>query len=248
VPIALIFVSGECPSCTELIEALDNDAGGSATDTELVLIARGSPAANAELASKYAHHRLLFDSEAAVAGAFRAAWTPAAVMISADGAVASDTRFGKAAIEALLAQKPDASPATSGGSAIGEPIPEFSAVDEGGQPVGHTTLTGSRAALLYWSPTCGYCKAMENELSRWANDPPASAPRMVLLTGHTIPLPDRFGADMVITDTDGAIARSFGLVGTPSAVLISADGTIASAVGVGADDVKALLGGFEQTR
>jgi peroxiredoxin len=247
-PTALIFVSSGCSACSEVLDGLNGDTPHAGRRPTVILIARGSPAANAPLTSKHPGVPLLFDAASTVADAFRAEWTPAAVLVSPEGTIASDTHFGKAGIEALLAGGTGRADVPSGDARYGERVPEFAAMDSHGQPVGHRALSGTRAALLYWSPTCGYCQAMEDELAQWATDPPARAPRLVLLTGHGAPLPNRFNADVVIADADGAIARRFGLVGTPAAVLTSADGTIASAVGVGADDVKALLGGFARTR
>jgi hypothetical protein len=95
---------------------------------------------------------------------------------------------------------------------------------------------------VYWDPTCRYCAALVDTLADWAAEPPANGPRLVLLTQRTEALPNRFGAEVVLVDPGGEVVRAFGFSGTPSALLIGADGTIASSTCVGGDDVKSLLG------
>lgn len=74
--------------------------------------------------------------------------------------------------------------------------------------------------LVFTSPSCGPCRALLPELARWQ-------------TEH----PDRL---TVVVDESEELQRAFEANGTPSAVLIAPDGTVASRVAAGAGRIEAL--------
>jgi thiol-disulfide isomerase/thioredoxin len=241
-PAVLIFVSHGCAPCRQLLSRLAGWQRKLARQVRVVVIARGNEAANAKVAEGHPEVELHFATDA-VSASYRAEWTPAAVAISPEGRVASETRFGPEAIEELLAsaQEGAALPGVLD-SSLGTPAPSFTAADDEGRSVTNDIFSEGMTALLYWSISCGYCTAMAGDLSRWAGDPPPGAPRLVIVTPRGQVLSERFGATRVVPDADGTIARAFGFAGTPSAILVGAGGMLASRVGAGAEDVKLLLG------
>ncbi len=241
--VALLFVSAGCSPCRELLSRVAGWQRDWSARLRLIVIAPGSREANARLLADYPDLGLLFTGDVPLAAAYRAQWTPAAVILSHQGRIASETRFGVADIESMLAAAAaDHSRLAPPDSKIGTRAPAFAAVDDRGMAVTNQVFSGRRTALVYWDPTCRYCAALADALVDWAADPPAGGPRLMLITQRTEALPHRFGAEVVLVDPGGEVVRAFAFTGTPSAVLIEADGTIASSMCVGGDDVKSLLG------
>ena len=102
-------------------------------------------------------------------------------------------------------------------------------------------LRGQPHLLLFWNPDCGFCQQMLEDIKAWERDPPYGAPRLLVVSTGT-PEANRaqgFRAPVVL-DRDFQTGQLFGAQGTPAAVLLDAEGRVASSVGVGAQDVLAL--------
>ncbi|HEY5014128.1 MAG TPA: PqqD family peptide modification chaperone, partial [Acidimicrobiia bacterium] len=54
------------------------------------------------------------------------------------------------------------------GIAIGEPFPDFDAIDETGGSFSSTQLRGRRILLVNWSSTCSFCDAIVDDLAELA--------------------------------------------------------------------------------
>lgn len=81
------------------------------------------------------------------------------------------------------------------------------------------------------------------DLKAWRADPPPGAPRLLVVSAGTAEANRADGlAAPVLLDDSFAVGRAFGATGTPSAVLVDADGRIASEVAVGGPAVLALAG------
>jgi hypothetical protein len=95
--------------------------------------------------------------------------------------------------------------------------------------------------VLFWDPAYGYSQQMLADLKAWEASPPAGAPRLLVVsrgepeTNRTVGL-----TSTTVLDQGFDVGRAFGAPGTPSAVLIDAEGRIASGVAVGAQEVMAL--------
>lgn len=89
-------------------------------------------------------------------------------------------------------------------------------------------LDGDRDVLLVFThPDCGPCREMKPEVDAWR----ASGDRLHVVT---------VGPDGDLLDPQDRSHDAFGLGGTPGAVLVASDGTIASPAAAGADAVRAL--------
>jgi hypothetical protein len=84
---------------------------------------------------------------------------------------------------------------------------------------------------------------MLEPLKRREAAPPEGAPRLLIVSTDDVAANQALGLRSPVA-LDGAFAtgRAFGANGTPSAVLIDADGTIGSPVAVGAGAVFGLIG------
>jgi thiol-disulfide isomerase/thioredoxin/uncharacterized membrane protein YphA (DoxX/SURF4 family) len=127
---------------------------------------------------------------------------------------------------------------------IGAPAPVFTLSDLSGQPLDLAAFRGRPTLVLFWNPGCGFCQQMLPDLQAWEADPPPEAPQLLVVSGGTVEANQAMGLrSPVVLDQGFTAGRSFGATGTPSAVLLDAQGLMASPVAVGAAAVLALAAG-----
>jgi peroxiredoxin/uncharacterized membrane protein YphA (DoxX/SURF4 family) len=98
--------------------------------------------------------------------------------------------------------------------------------------------------LLFWNPSCGYCRQMLNDLKAWEAHHPAGAPNLLLISTGTEGSNRALGLQSpIVLDTDFGVALRYGVRGTPSAVLVDASGRIVSNVAEGRDAIFTLASG-----
>jgi thiol-disulfide isomerase/thioredoxin/uncharacterized membrane protein YphA (DoxX/SURF4 family) len=151
------------------------------------------------------------------AEAYEAWGTPSAVLVSANGHVASYVAQGSTAINGLVGafrigafQEATATPAFSPGD---EP-PNFALKTRDGDEITLAGLRGAPALLVFWNDDCGFCQRM---------------------------LPELRGSEILLPlEQNTEAATAFGAAGTPMGVLIDAQGRIASPLVAGAKEIFAL--------
>jgi protein-disulfide isomerase len=112
-----------------------------------------------------------------------------------------------------------------------------------GTPVSLAEFRGDPTLVLFWNPGCGYCARMLDDLRAWEANPPDGAPRLLFVSQGDVEANRAMGLQSpVVLDQTFATGQAFGVTGTPSAVLVDAEGTIASEIAVGAQAVLALAG------
>lgn len=125
------------------------------------------------------------------------------------------------------------------------PAPAFTLADVAGRPVSLATLRGEgrRVLLVFADTACGPCHDLLPDIALWQRTLGPGVPVAVVATGDR----GRLAADAaahglvdVLFDADGAVSRSYRLNGTPSAVLIEADGTAGPPV-AGAPAIRAVV-------
>jgi uncharacterized membrane protein YphA (DoxX/SURF4 family)/thiol-disulfide isomerase/thioredoxin len=131
------------------------------------------------------------------------------------------------------------------GLPLGELAPEFRLPDLEGEM---RTLTDLRAEgkpvmLLFSDPFCGPCAALLPQISEWQHQY-ADRVSVVLVSAGTrenVKKSATHGIGQVLVQEHGEVAKAYRYAGTPSAVLISSSGRIASPVAVGADAINSLV-------
>jgi methylamine dehydrogenase accessory protein MauD len=127
---------------------------------------------------------------------------------------------------------------------LGQPAPDFNLPDLSGKQVRLADLKGSETLLLFWNTGCGFCKQMLDDLKTWEADRPGDAPKIVVFSsGPTADIQAMGLRSTVIPDPSFTYGPRFGANGTPMAVLLDAQGTVASSVAAGAPSVLALAKG-----
>jgi peroxiredoxin len=257
-PIILVFVDPSCGPCTALLPDLAHWHAQYLDSLTLALVSRGTPDENRAKLGEHGELRVLLQEKYEVSEAYQSYGTPGAVLIRSDGMIGSPLAMGPEAIRHLLlrtvgaradlpAALPDQlngspAPLPPSGLSFGAPAPALQLPDLAGQTVTLEDLRGQRTALLFWHPGCGFCARMLPELRHWEANPPEEAPRLVLISGGTVEANRAMNLRApVLLDEAFAVGRAFGAGGTPSAVLLDADGKVASGLAVGADQVLALL-------
>jgi thiol-disulfide isomerase/thioredoxin len=110
-----------------------------------------------------------------------------------------------------------------------------------GNDVSLEDFRGEETLVLFWSPECGFCQEMLPDLKAWEIDPLAGAPRLLVVSDGTVEDNEAMGlSSEVVLDHTYAVSDAFGGAGTPSAVLVDAEGRIASEVVVGSSAVLEL--------
>lgn len=240
---AVLFWNPGCGFCQRLLPDLKAwEADRPARAPALLVVTNGGAAANAALGLA---SPLLLDESGSVASAFGGNGTPSAVLVGADGRIASPLAVGGPSVLALLrGEALPAAPAQAQAppaAQLGQPAPEFSLPDLHGSPVSLSGFRGSPTLVLFWNPGCGFCQQMLDDLKRWEVAPPAGAPRLLVVSTGAAEANRILGLrSPIVLDANFGVGASFGASGTPSAVLVDAQGRIASAVAAGAPAVMAL--------
>jgi peroxiredoxin/uncharacterized membrane protein YphA (DoxX/SURF4 family) len=134
--------------------------------------------------------------------------------------------------------------AAPAGPAIGKPAPALELPDLDGKRRRLADLGGSPTLVLFWNPGCGFCQQMLPDLKAWDERPPEGPPKLLVVSSGTVEANKAMGlrSPVLVDDSFGA-GRAYGANGTPMAVLVDAEGRIASPLGVGAEQVLALANG-----
>jgi thiol-disulfide isomerase/thioredoxin len=106
------------------------------------------------------------------------------------------------------------------------------------------TLEGKPVMLLFTDPGCGPCNAMLPEVSRWQEEHADKLTLALISRGEVEENKTRaqeHGLRNVLLQKDWEVSGSYEVRGTPSAVLISPDGKVATPVAGGAEGVRGLL-------
>lgn len=245
-PILVIFSDPKCVPCQTLqpeIAAWQRDYEDRLT---IAMVTRGSIDEVQAKVDGIGLKRVIIEQDREVSKLYDASGTPSAVLIDRHGRIASKVAPGVPAIRELVATA--LKPVVTNGHepsprpAIGHPAPSFSLPDAEERETSSDTLRGYDTVLLFWNPGCGFCKRMQLELSSWASEQGAGAPRIAVVTSGTSgDAAELDFASSVFLDQRFATGRTFGASGTPSGIAIDAAGKIASNVAVGQSAIMNLL-------
>jgi peroxiredoxin/uncharacterized membrane protein YphA (DoxX/SURF4 family) len=136
---------------------------------------------------------------------------------------------------------PTALPDWSSKLQTGETAPAFTLPNLSGQSVSLADFRGKPTLLLFWNPDCGFCQQMLADLKDWeAESLEAGLALLVVSTGNLNENQALGLRSPVLLDEGFTVGPTFGANGTPMAVLVDAEGKIASEVAAGAPAVLAL--------
>jgi peroxiredoxin/uncharacterized membrane protein YphA (DoxX/SURF4 family) len=264
--VVLFFSDPNCGPCAAILSEVSRWQRDYANKLTIAVVSRGTPQANRSKAGEYGVMHVLLQRDREVAAVYQASATPSAVLIDRDGTIGSPLAQGADAIRGLVARAvglpvlrtvpmaaasqrnghgATAVPRPPTGLKIGEAAPDFSLPDLSGNLVQLSDFRGSQTLVLFWRPSCGFCQRMLADLIAWEAQPREGVPWVLVFS--TVSVDDNQALGLrspVVLDPAGmSIGSKFGASGTPMAVLVDAEGRIASDLVAGAPAVLALAKG-----
>jgi peroxiredoxin len=241
----LLFWNTGCGFCQQMLPQLkDWESNRPSGAPALLLVAAGGADANK---AQGLMSTVLLDDAFTAGAAFGASGTPSAIKVGSDGAIAAPLAVGAPGVMALLTGQPVAAqPATPAPPAVrvGDPAPEFTLPDLDGKNVALADYKGKRTLLLFWNPGCGFCQQMLQDLRTWEVHRPADAPEVLVISTGAAQENRVMGLrSRMLLDSGLSVGQRYGALGTPMAVMVDAEGRVASEVGTGAQAVLALARG-----
>ncbi len=125
---------------------------------------------------------------------------------------------------------------------LGYPAPPLTIQARTGAPVSLTNPGGRMTFILFWSPTCSFCSHILNDLRMWEDTGDSDALQFLIVS--TGPESQHAGLNLrspILLDVNSATMTAFGAIGTAAAVMIDANGNIASTLARSGPAVIALL-------
>lgn len=241
--VAVLFWNPGCGFCQRMLPDLKAwEEERSADAPRLLVVSSGEAEANRAMGLS---SPVVLDQGFATGRAFGASGTPSAVLVDGEGKIASAVAVGAPSVFGLLRNEAvpsmeEEEPETEA-LKIGEPAPAVTLPNIDGTMVDLADHRGTRTLLVFWNPGCGFCEQMVGDLKKWEAKPPKGAPKLMLVSSGTPDENREMGLRSPVLLDDGFTAGSaFGADGTPSAIMIDAQGRIASDLAVGAPEVMKL--------
>ncbi len=132
------------------------------------------------------------------------------------------------------------------GILIGTPAPEFSLPDINNEIVasGQLFAQAKPTLLVFVSPTCGPCASLLPEFETWQTELRGKMEFVFISSGNAEDNLKKFaGANLkrILLQNDREVGLLFGAEWTPAAVVVNEDGTIASKLAVGDQQIRGLV-------
>lgn len=135
---------------------------------------------------------------------------------------------------------------------VGEVAPGFQLPSLAGGSVSLDDLRGDgkKVLLIFLDPRCKPCMALAPDVERWQREQRETLRIAVLGSGWEQAARARelvFGVKDVLSDEEDGVADAYGVFVTPALVLVDPDGTIASRVATGKEDIEKLMATAAET-
>jgi thiol-disulfide isomerase/thioredoxin len=243
----LVFSDPNCGPCQALLPEIARWQREHSDRLTIALVSQGPLEANAAKAEEHGLRDVLVQADRETSEAYHVHGTPTAVLVSSDRTIASEPAAGTNAISRLVAtaastelevlQVPRAvdppSPAFAPVS-VGAEAPDLEWVDIDGRPARLRDGNGMHTGVVLWNPGCGFCQQLLPTLADIEDSLSESDSRLLIIsTGTGEQNRAQYLRSPIILEPDFQTGRLFGARGTPSAVVIGPDGTVASEVAVG---------------
>lgn len=256
-PVLFFYVGPSCSPCKALVPEFETWQRDLADKLQIVFLSSGTTQENIEKIGGDVEKTILVQKHREVADLFKAQWTPTAVLMDANGRIASHAAAGDTAIRELIEKisVEDITrefvyfvPSHNGHThartdKIGTNVPEISVADISGREITSDFFKGKQTLVTFWSTTCPHCTNMLESLREWDALKADDAPNLILFSDGDGSEDATFGlSSPVVHDPGHKTANGFGMFGTPSAVLIDERGRFMTETAVGAPDIWSLIG------
>jgi peroxiredoxin len=235
--VLLVFFSSACPHCRRMADLLSRDDRSGSDLPTLVFVSMG---AADDLRAQMEQHGLkdlvLRQKGTEVSSRYRVNGTPMAYLVDADGTLATSLLIGMDAVLSLATGKP-VIPAVL---PIGNSAPEFELSDLDGRTHSLKDFSGRRVLLIFFSPHCGFCIRMADDLARILIPEGNEGVLPVLVSSGTRDenrsMVEEFGLRCpLLLQGETYVSAEYLCPGTPMGYLIDEQGRIASIKTSGAE-------------
>lgn len=132
------------------------------------------------------------------------------------------------------------------GPPVGSRAPDFSLMSLAGGEVTLADLLsrGKQVLLVFFSSSCAPCRRIAPDLARWQRELPGRLTVAVLSSGSAETArksAEEYQIGEILIDEGGAVAKRYGSIGTPGAVLIASSGEVATGYAGGEGPIGDLL-------
>jgi peroxiredoxin/uncharacterized membrane protein YphA (DoxX/SURF4 family) len=259
--VALVFTDPACGACEALLPTLAERQRRYHGQLTLALISRGGAESNRADSRRYGLHTVLLQDDREIADRYKVHGTPAAVLVSADGYIATAVAVGAPAITTILDGVPAGEPTvvsphpgkvhrTHGSPSplphrlpVGTLAPDRAWHDIDGRLLSlRRSFGGQWLVILFWNPACSACSRILTDLRAWESDETPRLPRLLVVSTGDLESNRAMHLRARIVLEDGfETARHFGAAGTPAAVGIDGSGRVATSIAVGGPAVLTFL-------
>jgi thiol-disulfide isomerase/thioredoxin/uncharacterized membrane protein YphA (DoxX/SURF4 family) len=243
-PLVLLFTDPGCGPCSALMPRVAKWQREHSDALRIALISRGERDANVAHAREHGLNDVLIQRDREVSERYLVNGTPSAVLVAADGTIGSLLHEGADAITMLVDGliAPPALDIHHHEPSVGADAPDVTLRTLDGEDRALSGVLSGPTVVLFWRPSCGFCDRMLPDLKQFEEAPPADAPSLLLISTDDPETNRAMGLTApILLDDSFAAGTAFGASGTPSAVLVDAEGRVASPIAVGAPEVLKLM-------
>jgi peroxiredoxin len=244
-PLLLVFTDTRCGPCYELLPDIAGWQRVYGDRLTIALVSSGAPESNRAMTGEYGIEQVLLQESDELVVAFGLVQAPAAVLIQPDGRVSDGPRYGAMAVRKLVADAlglvlPEAPAREVTAVGVGQAAPTIRRPDLAGNVIDFHALRGAPTLVLFWSPGCSHCQDVLPEIKAFEQVPGRT--RTIIVSRGPGALNQAAGfASPLVLDDDETIARSFGVSGTPAALMLDASGRVATPTARGASGIRTAL-------
>ena len=251
-PVVFLFVDPNCVPCGVLLPEIERWEKELRGTVDIVFVSNGSVEDNVQ---KFGTERyLLLQKGKELGERVFAKWTPSALLVNAEGKVASHLAIGDVAIRKLFDGIKQTNftdsfshiPLTNGNGyiprKIGEFLPEFEVSDIKGNQISKNDLIDKRTLITFWSPNCPHCRDLMDELRIVDREGlPDDTDLIIFSQGDSKEISELNLRSPIVIDKGSKVSAALGALGTPSAVLVDRDGRFATETAVGGRNIWSLV-------
>jgi thiol-disulfide isomerase/thioredoxin len=235
-PVLLLFTNPDCGPCNALLPEAAGWQRDSVEFFNLTLVSEGSVAGNRRKAEEYGLQTVILQDKRAISEAYKAEGTPSAVLVRPDGTIGSPVATGVEAIRSLVSNTMNESLAGLVPIQLqeGATVPPLVYPDLDGKMVNLSQVRGKPSIVLFWSPSCGFCQQMIEDVKAWEKNAAEAAEQLLIISTGTVEANRKLGfQSRTVLDQNFSAGKALGAGGTPSALLLDDRGRIVSKVAVG---------------
>ena len=250
-PVLLIFSDSECKACQALLPDISRWQSGYRNDLKVALVTNMSAKSRHLNPQVEGVENILIQTGHEVAKSFNALLTPSAVLVQPNLQIGSYMAVGPQAITQLVSELSESKAfktqiglgACPKRLQVGDLPTKILLNDLDGNAVPLIDPMFPRTLVLFWNPACGYCTQMLPDLRKWETSRPVDGLKVLVVSRGSREVNVAMGLQsQIVLDQGFEVGRTFGVPGTPSAVILNEQGKIISPVKVGQPAIFALVG------